>query len=307
MKSAAFRLLFLLLPAVVPATAKETGTPAADSLIALMEDSLAGLSDSMVLARDQLVRQNACYTFIPLLVRALRQPGSFDYPFSRLRSISILYPDDRSFRIFTWALRFDDFSYRYYGAIQMNQRDELKLFPLYDARALIRKLADTVTDHQRWPGAVYYKLKTITTPSGKTYHLLFGWDGHTAQSNRKVIEVLSFVKGKPVFGAALFDFGPQDSRNRIKRYIVEYKENAVVTLNYDPDLQMIITDHLQPEAPQLRGDYRYYVPDGTYEGFQWEGKKLRYVEQVFTSTQAEPPFERPVDFRKRKKWYDPQR
>lgn len=298
-----FPLFFLSLASV---RAQPAGQEAFVAALANMEDSLAPLADSMVLALRQLDRQNACYAFIPGLVRALKLPGSFDYPFSRFRTISILYPEDRSFRIFTWSLPFDDGTYRYYGAIQMHQ-EPLQLFPLYDARSLMVRLADTVTNHQRWPGALYYNLQTATTGSGKKFYLLFGWDGYDGLRNRKLIEVLTFAKGKPVFGAAIFDFGPQDHRNRNKRFILEYKENAVVSLNYDGDLGMIVFDHLQPEAPQLKGDYRYYVPDGTYEGLIWKGNKLHYVEQVFTETQAVPPFERPVDFHKRKKWYDPKR
>ncbi|MCS6990711.1 MAG: hypothetical protein NZL95_02495 [Chitinophagales bacterium] len=297
-------LSFALCSVCFKAHAQLIDTSSLSVRLSALEDSLRPLADSMVLAADQLTRQNACYAFIPMLVRALKHEGSFQYPFSRLRTVSILYAEDKSFRIFSWAVRFDDETYRYYGAIQLNE-PQLRLFPLYDARSLIRRLADTVTDHRRWPGALYYNLKSFTTAGGKTYHLLFGWDGHTAQSNRKFIEVLTFSRGKPVFGASIFDFGPQDPRNRIKRFFIEYKENASVTLNYDADLNMIVFDHLQPETPQLKGDYRYYIPDGTYEGFQWQGNKLRYLSEVFTTTQAEPPFERPIDFSKRRKWYEP--
>ncbi len=289
------------------AGAQTQGEEPAEPVLSLaqIEDSLVVWVDSMLDAEDLLVRQNSCYRVIRGLVRALRQPGSFAYRFDRLRRISILYPEDGVFRLFTWALRLEGGTYRYYGCIQMNQ-PELVLYPLFDARAELHRLADTITNHQRWPGALYYNLKTVSNSAGsKRYYVLFGWDGYTATSSRKLIEVLTFVKGKPVFGAPIFDFGRGDPRNKWKRFIIEYKEDAVVTLNYDEELQMIITDHLQAEQPHLVGDFRYYIPDGTYEGFRWEQNKWRYVPNVFTTTQAEPPFEHPVNFRKRHRWYIP--
>ena len=42
--------------------------------------------------------------FARLLIQTLKQPASFNYPFDSLKSISILKPEDNSFRIFTWHI-----------------------------------------------------------------------------------------------------------------------------------------------------------------------------------------------------------
>lgn len=274
----------------------------------LYEDTLSRLADSMIDARDEMTRQAACYNFIKSLVRSLKTLGSFNYAFDSLQRISILTPDDLKFRIMTWGLRYDNGSYRYYGTIQMNDADELKLFPLFDYSFFVQKPSDTITTAERWIGAIYYRMLPVKTSSGKTYYTLFGWDGNNSSSNIKLVEFLSFnSKGQPVFGAGLFDFGARDPRNKWKRYMIEYKEDADITLNYDAELSMIITDHLQPTSESSKDERATYVPDGSYEGLRWEGGKWRYVENVFTSTQAEPPFPDPVDFGKKQKEYQPRK
>jgi len=270
------------------------------------QDTLKVLSDSILDAKDEMKRQSSCYQFIRTMVRALKIEGSFHFPFDSLQRISILTADDQSFRILTWVMPFADSTYRYYGTIQMNDPNELKLFPLFDYSSFISKPVDTVTNNDHWFGALYYRMMEVKPPSGKSYYTLFGWDGNDAHSHKKLIDVLSFnSKKQPVFGASLFDFGSYDPRNKIKRFILEYKETAQVSIRYDDELQMITYDHLQPESPLTKDDYTTYVPDGTYEGFKWEDGKWHHVENVFTTTQKEPPFPNPVDFDKQKKAYAP--
>ncbi len=76
-------------------------------------------------------RFRADTNFIRSLVKALKLPNSFEYPFDSLQTISRLYAPDSSFRIFTWQYKKDNLLYLQEGAIQMNQPDgSLKLFPL---------------------------------------------------------------------------------------------------------------------------------------------------------------------------------
>ena len=270
------------------------------------QDTLKVLNDSMLDGKDEMIRQNSCYHFIRTMVRALKVPGSFHFAFDSLQRISILTDDEQTFRILNWVLPFADSTFRYYGTIQMNDSKQLKLFPLFDYSSYILKPTDTITSNDRWYGALYYKMKEVKSSSGKPYYLLFGWDGNDGHSNKKLIDILSFNgKRLPVFGASLFDFGSYDPRNKMKRFILEYKETAQVSIRYDEELQMITYDHLQPESPSTKDDYSTYIPDGTYEGFKWENGKWHHVDNVFTSTQKAPPFPNPVDFDKEKKVYAP--
>ncbi len=262
----------------------------------LYEDSLSVLCDSIVDGDEQGIRQQSCYDFIRMLVKALKVKNSFEYPFDSLKHINIMYPDDKSFRIFNWNLQKSTGVYRYYGAIQ-KKSSELKIWPLYDYSDYMKNPQDTITSSEKWFGMLYYQIKQ----EGKQY-LLFGWDGNTLLSNKKIIDVLSFdKKGNPVFGAKIFNTGSIEVPHYVARFIIEYKEIAQVSMRFDNDLQMIIYDHLIPIDPKAEGMYSYYVPDGSYEAFELKKKKWNHVPSVFNSTQDQPPFPEPIDFDKKKK------
>jgi hypothetical protein len=95
------------------------------------EDTISLLSFAIINDSFPENRFGATKKMIPTLVQALKTPNSFQYPFSRAQSISIQYPEDSTFRVFTWQLYVDVDEYRYFGAIQMNT-GELQLFPLID-------------------------------------------------------------------------------------------------------------------------------------------------------------------------------
>ena len=260
------------------------------------EDSLSVLADSIVNGDEQGMRTQSCYDFIRMLVQALKVKNSFDYPFDSLKHINIMYADDKSFRIFNWNLLKTTGVYRYYGAIQ-KKSSTIKLWPLFDYSDYFTSPLDTVTSSERWFGCLYYQI----VRSGKSY-LLFGWDGNTLLSNKKIIDVLSFdKKGNPVFGAPIFNIGTDSLPKYVCRFMIEYKEIAQVSMRYDNDMQLIIYDHLIPIDPKAEGMYDMYVPDGSYEAFELKKKKWNHVLSVFNSTQDEPPVPNPIDFDKKNK------
>lgn len=269
-------------------------------LLMQYEDSLRQLSDTILDGSEQGIRQSVCYSFIKQLVTALQIPGSFNYPFDSLKRISVLESEDKFFRIFNWQLPLASGKQRFFGAIQLRDKDELKLFPLYDYSDNMLNPEDTVTSSERWYGALYYRMLMVKG-RGKKYYMLFGWDGNNLRSNKKILEVLSFSKkNEPVFGAAIFDFGKDSEQNGIKRFMLEYKKDAEVSLNYDADLQMITFDHLIPQDPSTQDLPFTYVPDGSYDAFSWKHGRWNYVDNIFTSTMHEAPFPDPVDFGKDK-------
>lgn len=269
--------------------------------LALLEkrsDSLKIFAYAMVNDLDADDRYKASMELIPHLVNALKVPHSFHYPFDSLKEVSIVYPEDSSFRIFTWAFTPNDkMSYRFFGALQMNTRDgELKLFPLFDNSEYTRDL-DTITNNKAWIGALYYNIVT-TKDKGKTYYTLFGWHGYNFRSNEKLLDVLTFDDGEPVFGAPIFNMSntvtPGDTKNRL---IFIYKRNGNLGLNYDPDRKIIIFDHLTSLIGKPEEKYTL-VPDGTYEGFKWKHGYWMHISKVFHNVSKRPPFPAPINFGK---------
>lgn len=287
-----FAGLFVFANGLVEARAQAGVSNENERRLDLMQDTLKHLSDSIVLSRDANVRLRASQSFIRTLVRALKTEGSYNYPFDSLKRTVILNAPDKKFRIFNWSVMLDDETYRYYGTIQMNDPKKLSMFPLIDYSDKIVN-TDTVTSNEKWYGALYYKIV-----QKKKFYYLFGWDGNDAESNKKLLDVLWFdSKSKPRFGAAHFNALQDGRKKTTKRFILQYREEASVTLNYDPDSKMIIFDHLIPPNDKATGMFEFYIPDGSYDAFEYKSGKWQLKENIWRSTQ-QTPFPKPLDFDK---------
>ena len=283
-------LLFLLAGAFSQLNAQKAAPIAEESYTFLkeMEDTLALLGYAVI--NDSLPehRFGACREMIPKLVKALKEENSFHYPFERLKSVSIQYPQDSSFRIFTWQLYVDKDDYRYYGAIQMNS-PELKLFPLIDRSFEVEDLEQAALSPEQWYGSVYYKLQEVKGPDGN-YYLLFGFDGYSFFRKRKVIDVLHFQEGEPAFGLPVF---VHEGNRRKHRVVREYSAEVSTRCNYDELLGLVIFDHLiKRDGPYGEGRVNY--PDGSYEAYQQKEGLLWHIEKVFDQVSDEAPRPTPI-------------
>jgi hypothetical protein len=258
------------------------------------EDSLKLYSDKMINAPEAPERFRSDSNFVRGLVRALKVPGSFYYPFDSLKTISHLYSPDSTFRIFTWQLKKDEYVYLQKGAIQMNTSNgQLKLFPLFDYSMYTRKPQDSVRTKDNWIGAIYYKV-VMKENNGKKYYTLLGFDDFAVSSNKKWMEILTFNgSGEPVFGAPLISFKDDTTRKAVQtRFNIEYKKEANTLFNYDPELDMIVFDHLISETDEP-GKKNTYIPDGSYEGFKWANGQWVHVDKLFDYKLQDGQF--PVD------------
>ena len=247
------------------------------------EDSLKTFAITIIQGRTAEERFTADSQFTKMFVRALKIKGSFHYPFDSLITISKLSPADSSFKIFTWQLVINDNRVRQHGAIQMKTPDgSLKLFPLIDRTSMISNPEDTIANNFGWVGAVYYKL-IEKKAFGKNYYTLLGYDENNLNSNKKIIEILTFKNGEPVFGGSNFSF---QGKKSVARYIMEYKKDASPRLTFDTEQDMIIYEHLISETGEINKKYTY-IPDGDYEGLKWIDGKWVHIQKVFTQTTPE--------------------
>ncbi len=256
------------------------------------EDSLKSFALELIQGRTAEDRFNADSQFTKMFVRALKLKNSFYFPFDSLKTISKLSPSDSSFKIYTWQLVVNDDVVRQHGAIQMRTEDgSLKLFPLIDKAEAIKNIQDTIANNLNWIGAVYYKI--IQKKSfGKNFYTLLGYDENNLNSNRKIIEVLTFQNGQPLFGGSFFSFQDNGMNQKgMARYIMEYKKNASPRLTFDSDMDMIIYEHLISETGEPNKKYTY-IPDGDYEGLKWKDGKWVHIQKVFN--QMTPEGKEPV-------------
>lgn len=223
-------------------------------------------------------RKGACTDLEKLLQETLERKGSYDYPFTDLEGVSVLQPEDKAFRVFTWQLYVDKEHYTYHGFIQTK---EGQVFPLTDGSDEMRTVEFMTLRHTDWYGALYYNLKEFKH-EGKKAYLLFGYDAFSFYNRRKVLDVLYFDgNGKPRFGKTVLQM--KDGRGQIrkvKRFLMEYSSSVNVTLNYSEEQEMIIYDHLIYGSPIAQAGPSS-VPDGSYCGLKLERSGLwTYVDKV---------------------------
>lgn len=237
---------------------------------------LTELSKQIFYSESSPERINANIQFIKALVNELKTPYSFQNHLDSLKTISILNAPDQSFRIFSWNVPYEDGSYRFYGAIQWNTPDgKLELIPLTDYSPKIKN-TDTITHHTKWFGAQYYKIIPYKNAQ-QQYYLLLGWNGHNIESNKKVIEVLSFKGHQAIFGAPIL---PGEDQKMHQRLVFEYTKQASMYLNFDPKTQRIIFDHLAPPNEKLKELKSQYGPDLTFDALLLNQGKITYQSDI---------------------------
>ncbi|RYY55243.1 MAG: hypothetical protein EOO09_11200 [Chitinophagaceae bacterium] len=278
-KTLPFLLLAFLL---IAGNASAQITTADKRILKAKEDSLSKYSQFLVMDSMTAGRMINDSIFTRALVRSLQVKNSFYYPFDSVMGVSKIYAPDSSFRIFTWNLQFDDYYSRQKGAIQMRTADgSLKLKPLQDVSEFSENPEDSLRDRLHWIGAVYYNI-IKTQFNGKNYYTLFGFDPNGVRSSKKWIDVLTFdAKQEPVFGGPYFTF-EKDSvkRKPAHRISLEYKKDARVLLNYVPDLNIILADHLVSESDEPENAWTL-VPDGDNEAYKWENGKWVHIDKAF--------------------------
>jgi len=245
------------------------------------EDSLAQIARFMITDTLEVGRLLAYKDFVPTFIRALQIKNSFYYPFDSVLGISKLYAPDSSFRIFTWYVEIDDYTGWQRGFIQMRTPDgSLKGFRLQDEGDLTKEDYFKPNSTTEWVGAVYYNM-IKTQYQGKNFYTLFGIDRKGLRSQKKWIDMLWFDEKKnPVFGGG-FSF-KEDSviKPTQSRFSIEYKKDARTYVNYEPELKMILFDHLISESDEPEFPWTF-VPDGDYEGFKWQNGMWVHVDKVF--------------------------
>lgn len=260
------------------------------SKIEFWEDSIATYTNNLqnkVIEKERLVTNKQ---IIPLLVKALRVPGSFNYPFDNLEYIAKAYAPDSTFRLLTWFVKLDNGESRYFGAIQQNGADN-KIIPFFQNKTEITDIRNAKLNPQKWYGAMYYNITKVSDKK-RDYYMLYGWDGGSFLSTKKILDVLYFDEDSIKLGAPIIQ--SKMGNEPISRLILEYKKEAAVSINYDEELQMIVYDHIIPEDGKSFGMYPTYIPDGSYEALQFKNGMWQYVEKVFHQTQDEAPITVPL-------------
>lgn len=270
-------LSFLLCLSIVADVRAQAGKSDDIVLLRKMEDSLVQSADSMFYTSIPDFRTKYCEDFVKQLIRTLKIKGSFNYPFDSLKkTINIILPEDKSFRIFNWPIAYSEVRLRYYAAIQMNE-PELKLYPLYDNSDLLTKTdEDKILAPKEWIGGLIYNIITRKSGSENVYCLLGINDGNPI-STKKFIDPLRFTEEGPVFGAPVFAIGSEkNSGVGINRFLLEYKKGVSIGMNWDEEHKAILFDDIASQINDPNRKYTY-VPTGQYNGLRWINGKWKFI------------------------------
>jgi hypothetical protein len=252
-----------------------------DSLVAFIKVIQKGQNDS-----SRIAANTGFYTG---LENILKLKGSFNRNFDSLNNISVISPEDKSFRIYTWVLpHYDGEKYDYFGFLQVKSKtsDSIQLFPLHDSTEVIDKPESEKLSPDRWLGAVYYAVET-TVKSNTSYYTLFGWKGVNSKQTQKMLDVFVMNKNKPQFGYPLFKSGSV-YKNRM---LYTFDAQASMVLHYDKNYDGIVSDHI---AQSKKMDRLVTGPDGTYDGFRWKKGKWLLYKDIDVRTKWEPEKNLPV-------------
>ena len=239
-----------------------------NKLIAEYEDTLKVIAHNIMNSKTESERRLANNAFITNLTEVLNYEKSFKFPFDSLVTIAKIYPDDQTFRIFNWLLKKENGSYEYYAIVHYHnkQKNRYEIIPLIDNSANIRNAEQKDLDAKDWYGGIYYQISQFKK-AGRKYYTLLAWDGHDNYSTKKIIDIMYFAgKNKIKFGLPIFKINNKENQ---KRVIIEYNENTSVSVKYHKKDNRIVFDHLVPMRKDLYGLEEYYVPDGTFDAFEY--------------------------------------
>jgi len=213
-----------------------------------------------------------------LMERLLATPQSFDDPFTELSSMGKVYSPDKKLRVYTWNLPYADGTSRYYGFLQyLPDRNSVPLvYRLTDKSNAAESPDLSVNTKDNWYGCLVYEIFSSTIDKTDHYILLC-YDPYNLFISRRIIDILYFDENSsPVFGKPVFSF-----RNRmVSRVIFEYSAKAQMSLHWVPEMKMIVFDHLSPSRPSYEGNYQFYGPDFSYDGFRLEEGIWKLVEDI---------------------------
>jgi len=241
-------------------------------LFAEYEDTLKVIAHAIMNAETEAEKRLANQAFTINLTEVLQYEKSFKFPFDSLPTISRILSPDNTFRIFNWLLKKDNGAYEYYAIVHYHnkKRKRYEIIPLVDNSANIRNAEQEDLDAKNWHGGLYYQIAYIKK-AGRKYYTLLAWDGNDGYSTKKIIDVMYFSgKNKIKFGLPIFKKNKKESQ---KRVIVEYDAKTSVSVKYHKKEQRIVFNNLVPPRKDLEGLEEYYIPEGTFNTYQYKKGK----------------------------------
>ncbi|MCQ2215988.1 MAG: hypothetical protein MJZ31_08730 [Bacteroidales bacterium] len=179
------------------------------------------------------------------------------------RVVTVSDPDNKQFKVSTYCVSYPDFTTSFHGIMAHDSEGKHYVDRLEDKTDEILSPERGVLSPAKWYGAVYYNVIPFTIDK-KQYFTLLGYKASDGLVKTRVIEILSFKGKKVSFGAPLF----LHEKATYHRRVMKYSAQANMMMRYDDRISTLVMDHLSPPSSMFRGQWRYYGPDMSYDGYK---------------------------------------
>lgn len=239
---------------------------------------LAFYADAMINADKAEHRIFASQKFEELFTKELEYKDSYSQEFKELEWISIVYPNDKSFRTISWQVNLGEGNYKYVSFLQT----EDQLWSIGDE-------GDMALDEYgkiqwiEWGGALIYNI----VESGDTY-TLYTFRYIDEYTKVKTLESLNINGEYAELGYDQFQDG-EGALDYKDRLVLEYSSDANATLNYQETNNRIVYDNLIAVMGRMDGQGPTMVPDGSYKSYDLVNGKWRAKDKLFDQVMQSPP------------------
>lgn len=210
---------------------------------------------------------------------------ALDYPFSSIKTIGFITSPDGLVKIINWNVPKQDNTNLYYGLIIHFDEKKKKnnVYELNDNASFFEPInVNEYYYNDQWYGALYYKI--IPKEKGKkTTYTVLGYDVNNKTSHIKLIDAITFSNSKVKFGAPIFF----QNKKTQKRVLFEHSKKSYMALKFEAERDRIIFDHLTPETPMMVDFREFYIPDMSYDSFNWEEDKWVLNEDIIATNNGE--------------------
>ena len=101
----------------------------------------------------------------------------------------------------------------------------------------------------------------------------------------------SYIPVKYISLRPLFHY----KKELLYRFILEYKEDASVSIRYIDKIKSIIFPNLIPLNENLEGLYDFYVPDGSINAFELVNGSFKFKENIDNPIKSDIPKIKKID------------
>ena len=261
------------------------------------EDDLIKIAPFVISSTTDSAKKASANELLTKLLEVLANPASFEYEFANLRmtTVAIASHPKANVKLFTFNIILKNGVFNQYGVIQRKTKSGISLFTLFDsAQNLPKEYLETTLEHPEWIGGLYYQMIPHKIKR-KQYYVLMMFDGHNVNSNRSIIDVLSFENDLPVWGAPIFRDGIEDPSEEM-RVVFEYHKSSRILMRYEEEQKIIVFDEVGPPFPAAQGNVYYYIPTGDYSGYK-PSKKGIFTKEALEVTDFGQGIPNPSIFR----------